>query len=168
VNAYVSDPDASNLTMGGSDFDGAPTIAGSLIKWHALADRTDGQLVVARTVFPSGTRPWFHIHHHEDEGFFPLSGQITVTLIDESSQRHTLVADPGQLVWAPRGYPHSFHVTSEEPADTIIVATPANPVDYFAKFQSLQLDSPDDVKAFCEESLRLYGFEFFPDIPLDE
>jgi mannose-6-phosphate isomerase-like protein (cupin superfamily) len=165
--AYVSNPNAPRLAMRGSDFDGTPTIAGALITWHALGDRTGGQLNMARTVFPSGVRPWFHIHHNEDEGFFPLSGQITVTVIDEEDARHELVADAGELVWAPRGYRHSFHVTSVEAADTIIVATPGNPVDYFTKFQDLELDSPEAIDAFCEESMRLYGLEFFPEIPLD-
>jgi|SRR5215207_8762704 len=165
--AFVSDPKGTDLTMGGSSFDGSPTIAGSEIQWHALGDRTDWQLILARTVFPPGTRPWFHTHHREDEGFFPLTGQITVTVLDENSERHKLVANAGELVWAPRGYPHTFHVTSEEDADTIIAATPGNPIDYFTRFQNLQLSTPEEIEAFCEESMRLYGFEFFPDIPLD-
>ena len=168
--AYVSDPAVGNLTMGGSDWDGTPQIAGAHLVYHALADRTNGQVMVAEVTFPSGQRPWFHTHHREDEGFYVIEGQLTVTVIDEQGERHVFVVNEGELVWAPRGYAHSYHVTSDTPARTIIVTTPGNTLpEYFPRHQNLELDPTDEqaVAAFAEESSRLYGLEFHPEIPLD-
>lgn len=80
------------------------------------------------------------------------------------------VVNAGELVWAPRGYAHSYHVTSDTPARTIIVTTPGNTLpEYFPLNQNLELDPNDQqaVAAFVEESNSLYGLEFHPEIPLD-
>lgn len=168
--AYVSDPKNAELIMGGSEWDGAPQIPGAKLVLHAMGDRTDGQLTFAEVTFPVGQRPWFHTHHREDEGFYVVEGQLTVTVLDNEGGRHTLVTNPGELVWGPRDYAHSYHVTSDVPARTIIVLTPSSTLPaYFRHFQTLELDPTDTVavEAFCEEANRLYGLEFLPHIPLD-
>ena len=168
--AYVSDPTNATLVMGGSVFDGAPHCPGATIVVHALGDRTNGQLVFTEVTFPAGQRPWFHTHHDEDEGFYVVEGQLTLTVLSESGERHVLVANPGELVWGPKDFAHSYHITSDIPCRTIIVLTPGSTLTgYFAAAQNLQLDPTDNaaVEAFCEETHRLYGLEFFPHIPLD-
>ena len=66
--AFVSDPAAGEMTMGGSVWDGAPQIPGAKLVLHAMGDRTNGQLTFAEVTVPAGQRPWFHAHHREDEG----------------------------------------------------------------------------------------------------
>lgn len=168
--AYVSDPAKATLVMGGSDFDGSPQCPGATIVVHALGDRTNSQLIFTEVTFPPGQRPWFHTHHGEDEGFYVLEGQLTLTVISETGERHAMVTNPGELVWGPKDCPHSYHITSDTPCKTIIVLTPGSPlVGFFAAAQNLQLDHTDPVAvaAFVEETNRLYGLEFFPHIPLD-
>lgn len=168
--AYVSDPKNATLVMGGSEWDGAPQIPGATLVLHAMGDRTNGQLTFAEVTFPVGQRPWFHTHHREDEGFYVVEGQLTVTVIDEKGERNTLVTNPGELVWGPQNFAHSYHVTSDVPCRTIIVLTPGSTLPaYFAANQFLELDPTDAaaVEAFCEETNRLYGLEFLPHIPLD-
>lgn len=168
--AYVSDPENSTMVMGGSKWDGAPQIPGTKLVLHALGDRTDGQLTFAEVTFPVGQRPWFHTHHGEDEGFYIIEGQLTVTVLDAEGNRHTMVTNPGELVWGPKDFAHSYHVTSDVPCRTIIVLTPGSVLPaYFEHNQNLELDPTDAaaVEAFCEESIRLFGLEFLPHIPLD-
>ncbi|RIR60956.1 cupin domain-containing protein [Mycobacteroides abscessus] len=168
--AYLSDPSNATIVMGGSVFDGAPHCPGATITVHALGDRTTGQLIYTEVIFPAGQRSWFHTHHREDEGFHVLEGQLTLTVIDDTGQRHALVTNPGEFVWGPQEYPHSFHITSDVPCKAIIVLTPGSSLtSFFGASQSLQLDHTDKaaVAAFVEETNRLYGTEFFPEIPLD-
>ncbi|MGM0724549.1 MAG: cupin domain-containing protein [Actinomycetota bacterium] len=168
--AYISDPKNATIVMGGSEWDGAPQIPGATLVLHAMGDRTNNSLTFAEVTFPVGQRPWFHTHHSEDEGFFILEGQLTVTVLDGDGQRHTLVTNPGELVWGPQDYAHSYHVTSDVPCKTIIALTPGSTLPaYFAAVQNLELDPNDTaaVEAFCEETNRLYGLEFLPHIPLD-
>src|SRR6478735_3433537 len=148
--AYISDPANATFVMGG---------------------RTDNQLTLAEVTFPVGQRPWFHIHHSEDEAFYVLEGQLTVTVIDGDGVRHKLVTNPGEMVWGPQGFAHSYHVTSDSPCRTIIALTPGTVIPfYFANNMNLQLDPNDKeaVAAYCEETLRLYNLELLPDVPLDE
>jgi quercetin dioxygenase-like cupin family protein len=169
--AFISDPVAGEIIMGGSEWDGAPQIPGTKLVLHAMGDRTDGALTFAEVTFPVGQRPWFHAHHGEDEGFYVLEGQLTVTIIDEEGKRHKMVTNPGELVWGPKDFAHSYHITSDVPCRTIIVLTPGSTLPtYFRDNQFLELDPTDAeaVEAFRQKSLRLYDLEFFPNIPLDD
>lgn len=83
--AYISDPKNATMVMGGSEWDGAPQIPGATLVLHAMGDRTKDQLTFAEVTFPAGQRPWFHAHHREDEGFFVVEGQLTVTVLDEKA-----------------------------------------------------------------------------------
>lgn len=168
--AYISDPTNATMVMGGSEWDGAPQIPGAKLVVHAMGDRTNSQLTFAEVTFPVGQRPWFHAHHAEDEGFFILEGQLTVTVLDENGERHTLVTNPGELVWGPMNYAHSYHVTSDVPCKTIIALTPGSTLPaYFAAVQNLELDPTDKaaVDAFVKDCIERWGLEFFPEIPLD-
>ncbi|MDH6198495.1 quercetin dioxygenase-like cupin family protein [Mycobacterium frederiksbergense] len=169
--AYVSDPARATIVMGGSEWDGAPQIPGTKLIYHALYDRTDGQVTIAEVTFPAGQRPWFHIHHGEDEAFYVVEGQLTVTVIDHEGVRHKMVANAGEMVWGPKDYAHSYHVTSEGPTRTIIVLTPGNTLPaYFQYYQNLELDPNDPVAvaAFVKEARERYNLEFLPHLSLDD
>jgi hypothetical protein len=100
-----------------------------------------------------------------------VEGQLTVTIIDKDGSRHKLVTNAGELVWGPKDFAHSYHITSDIPCRTIIVLTPGSTLPaYFRDNQFLELDPTDSaaVEAFCEQSLERYGLEFFPNIPLDD
>src|SRR5437867_12503694 len=49
------------------------------------------------------TEPPLHIHHHEDEAWYILDGQMTFYVGDE-----VLEAMAGTFVYAPSGLAHSF------------------------------------------------------------
>src|SRR5467141_5277578 len=65
------------------------------------------------------TEPPLHIHHHEDEAWYILSGRMTFYVGDTA-----MTADAGSFVFAPRGLPHTFTV-DVEPTRVLVLASPA-------------------------------------------
>ena len=90
-------------------------------------EESGGQVSVIETAPPPGAGPPLH-HHGFDEAFYVLDGELTFRLRDE-----TVVAQAGDLVFAPRGAPHTFANLSDAPARRLIVCTPAGFERYFAR-----------------------------------
>ena len=70
------------------------------------ADGEDGISVLEHRA-PHGDSPPLHIHHTEDEVFQILEGEFRF-LIDGQEHR----AGAGEIVFAPKGTPHSYRVES--------------------------------------------------------
>jgi quercetin dioxygenase-like cupin family protein len=70
---------------------------------RARGDQTGGALSLSETRTPAGSGPPPHVHEREDEMFFVLEGEFSVTIGDE-----TTTAAPGTFVFAPRGIPHAY------------------------------------------------------------
>ncbi len=98
--------------------------AGGLLTYKTTGDRTNGQLAVAEVHAPRGTGSPSHRHHHEDEAWYILDGELTFWLGD---QQHTAVA--GAFVFGPRGIAHRFRVDSAE-ARFLLLLTPAGFEDF--------------------------------------
>lgn len=60
------------------------------------------------------------MHHAEEEAFYILEGQLTVTCGDRSWQ-----VGPGAFVLLPRGIAHTFRVQGSEPARLLQITAPA-------------------------------------------
>ncbi len=58
---------------------------------------------------PGAPGPGRHVHTHEDEGIYVISGILTVEVGDQRYE-----AGPESLVWLPRGVPHIFANLGEE------------------------------------------------------
>jgi mannose-6-phosphate isomerase-like protein (cupin superfamily) len=91
------------------------------------SEQTDGQISVIETAPRPGAGPRLH-HHAFDEAFYVMAGELTFRLRDE-----LVVAGPGQLVFAPRGVPHTFANLSGAPARQLIICTPAGFERHFAR-----------------------------------
>jgi quercetin dioxygenase-like cupin family protein len=70
---------------------------------RARGDQTGGLLSLTETRTPAGNGPPPHVHEREDEMFFVLDGELSVTIGDE-----TTTATTGAFVFAPRGVPHAY------------------------------------------------------------
>jgi quercetin dioxygenase-like cupin family protein len=93
------------------------------------SEQTDGQLSVIEIGGDSHKRDGPRLHHHDfDETFYVMAGELTFQLRDE-----LITAGPGQLVFAPRGVPHTYANLSGAPARQLIVCTPAGFERYFAR-----------------------------------
>jgi len=69
---------------------------------------TGGGLGLVHQELAVGDMPPLHVHHNEDEGFYCLGGEITLSLPGESV---TLRA--GDFFLAPRGVPHTYEVGAD-------------------------------------------------------
>jgi quercetin dioxygenase-like cupin family protein len=79
---------------------------------------TGGQLTVIDTHSRRGDASPVHIHHHDDEAFLLLDGQMTVWVAE---QRHIL--QPGGIAFLPRNIPHA--VRCDIASRALILSTPA-------------------------------------------
>ena len=89
-------------------------------------EQSGGQLAVMDNVVGAGFQgPPLH-HHHFDETFYVLEGELTFQLEDEIFTRKQ-----GELAFAPRDVPHTFANLSGTDARTLIICTPSGFERYF-------------------------------------
>lgn len=118
--------------------------------------RTGHRLALAEMTIPPGVvGPPQHVHHDHDETFYVLSGRPSFT-----SGTETVTAEPGMLVTAPPGTPHTFANPGDEPARVYCTFTPDLYVGYFRELAELPLtaDGGLDHRAIGELMAR-YGTE---------
>jgi quercetin dioxygenase-like cupin family protein len=94
---------------------------------HLRSEESGGEVSVIETRPAPGTGPPLH-HHDFDEAFYVLEGELTFQLRDELR-----TVGPGELVFAPRGVPHTFANLTDKPAHQLIVCTPGGFERYFAR-----------------------------------
>jgi mannose-6-phosphate isomerase-like protein (cupin superfamily) len=91
-------------------------------------DGAGGLALIDEYVESDFVGPPLHLHPDFDEAFYVLEGELTFRLRNEY-----VTAGPGELVFAPRGVPHTFANLSDAPARQLIVCTPAGFERYFAR-----------------------------------
>jgi mannose-6-phosphate isomerase-like protein (cupin superfamily) len=91
------------------------------------SDDSGGEISVIETAPRPGVGPRLH-RHDFDEAFYVMAGELTFQLVDE-----LITAGPGELVFAPRGVPHTYANLNGVPAHQLIVCTPAGFERYFAR-----------------------------------
>ena len=92
---------------------------GVLATIKATAEHTGGQYTLVEILAPEGYPGVLHVHHHEDEGFWILEGELTFYVGDQTMKAH-----PGSFLFGPKDVPHAFTVDSG-PARLLFVFTPA-------------------------------------------
>ncbi len=85
----------------------------------------EGEHSVLEMHAPAGDQPPLHVHRDSDEGFYVLEGEVTVWAGDECR-----VLGPGRFALGPKGVPHTYRVTSAEPARMIVTSSSGS----FARF----------------------------------
>jgi len=74
------------------------------------ADQPGQPVIIEATVAPGGGAP-LHVHADLDDSFYLVSGQLAMRCGE-----HAFAVSPGDYVALPHGVPHTFRVTSDEPA----------------------------------------------------
>jgi mannose-6-phosphate isomerase-like protein (cupin superfamily) len=97
---------------------------GMLAEVKASAAETGGQYALLEITAPAGLQTPLHVHYREDEGFYVLSGSVTIEVGDE-----TVELAPGQHAFGPRNIPHRFTV-GPDGAHMIWVLTPSGFEDF--------------------------------------
>ena len=99
--------------------------SGHLMTFLATGEDTQGQFALIELVARRGNVPPPHIHHREDETFYVLEGELTVSV-----GGRTIKATPGTMVFLPRDVVHSFTINSDQ-ARVLVLLTPAGAEGYF-------------------------------------
>ncbi len=95
-------------------------IVGDVYRFLATGVDTNGKYALWEAIVPPGGGPPPHIHSREEEGFFVLEGDISVTVDGERS-----VLGPGTFANLPVGTLHSFRNATDKPAKMLISVAPA-------------------------------------------
>jgi quercetin dioxygenase-like cupin family protein len=104
-------------------------VVGDVYRFLATGEDTNGKYALWEAVVPPGGGPPPHVHSREEEGFYVLEGQITLTIGDRR-----LVACAGMFANMPVGTPHSFKNESSKPAKMLISVAPAGLEKMFFEF----------------------------------
>jgi quercetin dioxygenase-like cupin family protein len=94
----------------------------------ARAAGTGRALGVVETLIPAGHSTPLHVHRHEDEAFYILTGTVDFVCGDERFRAHA-----GAFVFLPRGLPHTFVGISDEPSKVLVMFLPGGLEDAFAE-----------------------------------
>jgi mannose-6-phosphate isomerase-like protein (cupin superfamily) len=114
VSTISSPADATAL---GPGEDEALWFLGPLATVKATAGTTARRVVVHDA--PRASGPPLHVHHHQDEWFHVIDGELTLWI-----GGRIITAPADSLVYGPRDTPHTFTVSSER-ARFLHVAAPA-------------------------------------------
>jgi quercetin dioxygenase-like cupin family protein len=91
---------------------------GQLATIKASTETTAGRVAVIELRAPRGTGSPLHVHHHEDEWFYVIDGELTFWVGGQ-----VITAAAGAFVYGPRDIPHTFTVSSSE-ARFLLVTEP--------------------------------------------
>jgi quercetin dioxygenase-like cupin family protein len=113
--------------------------------------------LVEHPIKPRALAAPMHTHEREDEYTYVLEGQIGVQIGEE-----VRVAQPGDLVFKPRGVPHAFWNATGTLARALEIISPAGFERYFDEIAPLfEADGPPDMQRLGEIAAR-YGLAFDP------
>jgi quercetin dioxygenase-like cupin family protein len=116
-------------------------------RYLVRGDQTGGRFaVVVHPIKPRALASPMHTHSHEDEISLVIAGRVGVQIGDR-----VLVAEPGTVVFKPRGIPHAFWNESDEETRVLEMITPAGFDAYFREMAALYAESttgmPDPQRA---------------------
>ena len=124
--------------------------------WRVIAggEQPGGAVTIGDAKMPPRSPgPARHVHTHEDEAIYVVSGVLTVEVGDQRFE-----AGAETLTWLPRQVPHAFANLSDEPVWTVGVISPSGLEGMFMEqIEYLeQLTGPPDPNTLKEIMAR-YG-----------
>jgi len=99
---------------------------------------TNGSLTLIEQNNEPGIGIPVHVHGNEDEVFEVLTGQVEMTIGSE-----TTVLESGDLIFCPRGIPHSWRIVGTEKAKAILTVYPSGIENMFIELSELPPGPPD-------------------------
>jgi quercetin dioxygenase-like cupin family protein len=160
VNMKAKESVASG--RGRQSLDRSVWYSGWLMTFLATAEETQGKFALIEAVARKGNVPPPHIHHREEETFYVLEGEMTVSVGER-----TIKATPGTTVVVPRHTVHSFVIESQQ-LRALILLTPAGMEGWFKEFSvpAPAMTLPPAAEVPYSEMQRMlevgpqYGIEF--------
>jgi quercetin dioxygenase-like cupin family protein len=125
------------MTVRMTGHDNGETFPAGPVTFRILEDgkAVDGRVGVVECRLPPGWGgPPQHVHRQHDETFYVLTGTVSFT-----SGSEVLIAQPGSLVTAPIGDPHTFaNAETDAPASLLCTVTPERYIGYFRELADLR------------------------------
>jgi len=98
-----------------------PGFEGVVDRFMIDGSDTDGRFALVQHLFaPRSLAAPMHRHHDEDEYTYVLTGRIGAIL-----EGKEVIAEPGDLLFKPRGQWHTFWNAGDEPATCLELISPA-------------------------------------------
>ena len=121
--------------------DGAFVDLGGLgIRFMIDGEDTESQFaLVEHPLAPRALAAPLHRHTNEDEYSYVIEGRMGAQLGEE-----VVFAEPGDLVFKPRGQWHTFWNAGDEPARLLELISPPGFENYFREMGELVADGPPD------------------------
>jgi mannose-6-phosphate isomerase-like protein (cupin superfamily) len=116
---------------------------------RAPADTTGGALTIFEENEAVDTP--LHVHEHEDELFYVLEGEHVFQVGDTEHR-----AGPGELVFAPRGVPHSQRRVVPRKGRTLVLTSPGGLEGFFRELAEADANGQLGPEAYARASER-YG-----------
>jgi quercetin dioxygenase-like cupin family protein len=130
--------------------DDAPVLCvlGDTVRVFATGADTGGQYALVEVSTAPGGGPPLHLHTREDEAFYVLEGEVTITV---GGVAHVL--RPGCFAFGPRGVPHRFQNTGARPSRMLVFITPAGFEAFFEAASAAFGANPPDMDRLVQLGL---------------
>jgi mannose-6-phosphate isomerase-like protein (cupin superfamily) len=92
---------------------------GSLVTMKAVSSDTHNAFALQEQVCPPGLQAPLHLHHHQDEAFYILEGEVSVTCGEQVWR-----ATAGCFAFLPKWFAHTFKVEGTTPARMLVITSP--------------------------------------------
>lgn len=120
----------------------------------AATSQTDGSLTVIELVIGPKQGPALHTHHRDHELWVVLEGTFRF-----KAGGAMLRASTGGMAFGPRGTPHAFQNTGDEPGRLLVVTTPSGLEGFFRDFAARLRGGAVGPETLSEVGLA-HGLEF--------
>ncbi len=124
-------------------------VGGALYRFLAVKDETDGKYGLWEAIVPPGGGTPPHLHRNEEEGFYIVSG--TVTVYGEGLEVET---SAGSFVHLPANSTHWFRNNSAQNAKMIVVVAPGGMEAMFKETGRLATDPTAPIPPIDEEEIQ--------------
>ncbi|MBS1804032.1 MAG: cupin domain-containing protein [Acidobacteria bacterium] len=114
-------------------------------------ETNNGLFVVEHMNLVSGGPP-LHMHPHQEEYFYVISGEVRFALGDQR-----VVLRAGDSVLGPRGVPHTFSAVAEKPSHMLIAFTPPGKMEQFLRATAVPNPPKQDAAFWRSFDLELIG-----------
>jgi quercetin dioxygenase-like cupin family protein len=115
-----------------------------------------GCFCVSESETHSHSGPPLHLHESEDETFVIRAGRYEFQIEDQLVE-----VGVGDVIFAPRGVPHTFRVVSSEPGRFLLIATPGGFDDFFREATAMFASGTVTPQGIGEMSAK-YGIRYLP------
>lgn len=132
--------------------------AGSVYRYLAVGDETNGQYALFDNVLHPGDGAPLHLHSREEEAFYILEGEIVFY-----TQTQRISASKGTFINMPIGVARGFRNETGQDARMLIIESPAGLENMFLEDGEIMMGSTDIAPTLeqisCPKIAAQYGIE---------